>query len=80
MVVMPEYADQIIPLAKLGQELEPDYLVLKHCSDDEEGHLGVEYDKYKNIKDLLKKAETYSTQNYKVVVKWSKIMQRGKKL
>ena len=56
MVVMPEYADQIIPLAKLGQELEPDYLVLKHCSDDEEGHLGVEYDKYKNIKDLLNKA------------------------
>ena len=79
MVVMPEYADQIIPLAKLGQELEPDYLVLKHFSDDEEGHLGVEYDKYKNIKDLLKKAETYSTQNYKVVVKWSKIDAEGKR-
>lgn len=79
MVVMPQYADQIIPLAKLGQELEPDYLVLKHCSDDEEGHLGVEYDKYKNIFSLLKEAETYSNDNYKVVVKWSKIEAEGKR-
>ena len=79
MVVMPQYADQIIPLAKLGQELEPDYLVLKHCSDDEEGHLGVEYDKYKNIYSKLKEAETYSNDNYKVVVKWSKIEAEGKR-
>ena len=30
MVLMPEDADQVIPLAKLGKELRPDYLVIKH--------------------------------------------------
>ncbi|MBF0240825.1 MAG: radical SAM protein, partial [SAR324 cluster bacterium] len=35
MVLMPEYQDQILPLARLGKELRPDYLVIKHCSDNE---------------------------------------------
>lgn len=73
MVVMPEYADQIVPLAKLGKELRPDYLVLKHCSDNEDGDLGVNYDGYAAIEDTLREAETYSDDDYKVVVKWSKI-------
>ena len=49
MVVMPSYEDQILPLAQLGKELRPDYLVLKHCSDNEDGDLGVEYDKYEAL-------------------------------
>ncbi len=73
MVLMPEDADQVIPLAKLGKELRPDYLVIKHCSDNEDGDLGVDYSGYKNIYDILKEAETYSDDEYKVVVKWSKI-------
>ena len=36
MVLMPEDADQIIPLAKLGKELRPDYAIIKHCSDNED--------------------------------------------
>ena len=79
MVVMPEYADQLIPLAKLGKELRPDYLVFKHCSDDEEGNLGVQYSKYKDIYGLLKEAESYSDSEYKVAVKWSKIEAEGKR-
>lgn len=79
MVVMPEYADQLIPLAKLGKKLRPDYLVFKHCSDDEEGHLGVQYSKYKDIHGLLKEAESYSDFEYKVAVKWSKIEAEGKR-
>ena len=73
MVLMPEDADQVIPLAKLGKELRPDYLVIKHCSDNEDGDLGVDYSGYKKIYDILKEAETYSDEDYKVVVKWSKI-------
>ena len=34
MVLDPRYGDQIMPLAHLGKELRPDYLVIKHCSDD----------------------------------------------
>ena len=74
MVLMPEYADQVIPLAKLGKKLQPDYLIIKHCSDNEDGDLGVDYSGYKKIFGLLKQAETYSDKNYKVKVKWSKIM------
>tara|TARA_R110002110_G_scaffold192614_28_gene400901 strand:+ start:2267 stop:3388 length:1122 start_codon:yes stop_codon:yes gene_type:complete len=73
MVLMPEYADQVIPLAKLGKELRPDYLVIKHCSDNEDGDLGVDYGKYVELYDLLHEAETYSDDEYQVTVKWSKI-------
>ena len=30
MVMMPEYADQVLPLARLGKQLRPDYLIIKH--------------------------------------------------
>ncbi len=77
MVLMPQYADQIIPLAKLGKELRPDYLVIKHCSDNEDGFLGVDYNGYKDLYGLLHQAEALSDDTYKVVVKWSKIMDEG---
>lgn len=77
MVVMPEYEDQILPLARLGKEVRPDYLVLKHCSDDEDGSLGVDYNGYERIHGLLREAESYSDDEYKVVVKWSKILAKG---
>jgi len=77
MVVMPSYGDQILPLARLGQSLRPDYLVLKHCSDSEDGELGVDYDGYASLYDQLRAAEALSDDEYKVVVKWSKIEARG---
>jgi len=73
MVLMPQYADQVLPLARLGKELRPDYLVIKHCSDDEDGTLGVDYDGYERLYALLHEAEALSDETYKVVVKWSKI-------
>lgn len=79
MVLLPEFADQIIPLTKLGKELAVDYLVIKHCSDDETGSLGVDYDKYHDMVDILKEAETYSDDMYLVKAKWSKILSGGKR-
>jgi MoaA/NifB/PqqE/SkfB family radical SAM enzyme len=73
MVLMPQYEDQIMPLARLGKELRPDYLVIKHCSDDEDGTLGVDYGGYSRLYDTLHAAEALSDDEYKVVVKWSKI-------
>ena len=77
MVLMPEYADQILPLARLGRELRPDYLVIKHCTDNEEGALGVDYSGYRQIYDKLEEAESLSDSDYRVVVKWSKIEAEG---
>jgi MoaA/NifB/PqqE/SkfB family radical SAM enzyme len=79
MVLMPEYEDQIMPLAKLGKELRPDYLIIKHCSDNEEGNLGVNYDKYQPLYNTLREAENLSDDEYQVKVKWSKIEAQGKR-
>lgn len=79
MVLMPDFADQILPLTKLGEEIGVDYLVIKHCSDDEEGTLGVNYEQYDAIIPILKEAESYSTDTYQVSAKWSKILSHGKK-
>ncbi|TAN45464.1 MAG: radical SAM protein [Nitrospirae bacterium] len=79
MVLLPEFADQIIPLAKLGKELGVDYLVIKHCSDDENSSLGVDYSKYFGLIDTLKQAEAMSDGSYIVRAKWSKILSGGKR-
>jgi len=79
MVLMPEFADEIMPLAELGKELGVDYLVIKHCSDDENSSLGVNYDKYPALAPLLHQAEALSTDTYLVQAKWSKIMSGGKR-
>jgi len=77
MVLMPQYADQILPLARLGKELRPDYLIIKHCSDSEDGDLGVDYDGYSGLYDTLRQAEALSDDGYRVSVKWSKIKSKG---
>lgn len=78
-VLLPEYADQIIPLARLGAELGVDYFVMKHCSDDEHGSLGIDYSRYFELTDLLAQAENLSTPGYLVKAKWSKILSDGKR-
>lgn len=77
MVLLPEFADDIIPLTELGKELGVDYLVIKHCSDDENGSLGVKYDKYDALFDTLREAESYSDKDYLVKAKWTKILSKG---
>ena len=79
MVLMPEYSDQVLPLAQLGKKLRPDYLIIKHCSDDEDGTLGVDYSGYEKLYDTLRQAENLSDDEYKVVVKWSKIKANGER-
>ena len=79
MVLMPEYSDQVLPLARLGKKLRPDYLIIKHCSDDEDGTLGVDYSGYEKVYDTLRQAESLSDDEYKVVVKWSKIKANGER-
>ncbi len=79
MVLMPQFQDQILPLSQLGAELGVDYLVIKHCSDDEHGSLGVDYAGYHALTDLLHEAEGLSTADYLVRAKWSKIMSDGKR-
>lgn len=79
MVLTPKNVDQCIPLARLGAELGVDYLVIKQCSDTVDGDIGVYdvLDTYKDFSDILRQAETYSHGDYRVIVKWDKILNEG---
>lgn len=81
MVFLPNFKDQILPLTKLGKDLGVDYLVLKHCSDDEDSQLGVDYERYfeKSLIKNLEDAEKFSTPNFFVKAKWSKILSHGQR-
>ena len=78
MVLLPEYKDEIIPFSQLALDLGVDYGVIKHCSDDENGTLGVDYSKYEPLYGKLAEAEKMSTEQTKIIVKWEKIMDKGK--
>jgi MoaA/NifB/PqqE/SkfB family radical SAM enzyme len=73
MVLLPHLKDEIIPFAQLGLDLGVDYAVIKHCSDDEQHTLGIDYSQYESLHDLLTQAETMSNEQTKVIVKWDKI-------
>jgi MoaA/NifB/PqqE/SkfB family radical SAM enzyme len=73
MVLMPDLKDEIIPFAQLGLDLGVDYAVIKHCSDDEQHTLGIDYSQYASLHELLKRAEKMSTEKTKIIVKWEKI-------
>jgi MoaA/NifB/PqqE/SkfB family radical SAM enzyme len=78
MVLLPEYKDEIIPFSQLAIDLGVEYGVIKHCSDDENGTLGVDYSKYEPLYGKLSEAEKMSTGQTKIIVKWEKIMDKGK--
>jgi radical SAM protein with 4Fe4S-binding SPASM domain len=73
MVLIPECFDQVLTEAKLGAELGVDYFVIKHCSDSEYKEIGIQYEDYLEIGDVLREAESYSTADYVVQAKWNKI-------
>jgi len=77
MVLMPGMDDDILPFAQLGLDLGVDYAVIKHCSDDEVGTLGIDYTQYEGMFERLKQAEAMSTSTTKVIVKWNKINDGG---
>lgn len=73
MVLTPDLFDEILPFAQLALDLGVDYGVIKHCSDDEVGSLGIDYERYKDAYSLLQQAEEMSTEDTKIIVKWEKI-------
>lgn len=79
MVLTPKNVDQCIPLARLGGELGVDYVVIKQCSDTVDNDIGVFdiLDQYKDFSEILQEAESYSSDDYKVIIKWDKIMNEG---
>lgn len=83
MVLMPHYADQIIPVVKLAKDLGVDYVIIKHCSDDEQQALrrkyGFNFAQYRPLYPLFKAVEAQSTKDFKVAIKWTKIQGEGQR-
>ena len=77
MVLMPDFKEEILPFAKLAVDLGVDYGVIKHCSDDEVGTLGVDYSKYEEMFPLIEEAELMSNDQTKIIAKWNKIKDKG---
>jgi MoaA/NifB/PqqE/SkfB family radical SAM enzyme len=79
MVLTPQDVNEAVPLARMGKELGVDYFQIKQCADTQDNSLGF-YDRlkdYMNFEEILKEAETYSSDDYSVVVKWNYIKSAG---
>ena len=77
MVVTKDNMKDIVPLAKLGKECGVDYLVVKPCSDTYDNRLNAPHGEYIEILDTFKEAESYSSKDYTVSVKWKKALNGG---
>ena len=77
MVVIHDNIEDIVPLAKLSKELAVDYFVVKPCSDTPDKKLNVPHEEYLKLGELFKEAESYSDENYSVVIKWDKFGNLG---
>lgn len=57
LVCDPRDADQLVPFARLACELRPTYAVVKHCADNADGTLGVDYTKYRDLEGTFDQIE-----------------------
>lgn len=77
MVLINEGQDQIVPFARLGKELGVDYAIIKQCSESFSHKLNLDDKDYEKFAPQLKEAESLSDDNYNVIVKWRKMLNRG---
>ncbi len=79
LVCQPQDGDQILPFARLCKEVRPDYGIIKHTADSIDQQLGVDYTQYRNLYDVFREAEEMSDEDLRIVVKWSRIEDDGKR-
>jgi MoaA/NifB/PqqE/SkfB family radical SAM enzyme len=79
LVCMPQDGDQLLPFARLVKSIRPTYGIIKHCADSKDAHIGVDYSKYKALHDTFRECEALSDDELKIVVKWSRIENEGKR-
>ena len=79
MVMTKENFDQVIPLAKLGNQLDADYFVIKPCSDTSDYQLDSPKEEYVDNWDVFLEAKRYSKPGYEVIPKIVKLGNLGYK-
>jgi hypothetical protein len=79
LVCEPKYEPELIPFAELAAQIRPDYAIIKHCADDIDGTLGIDYTQYERLHETFKKVEAMGDKDFRVVVKWNRIANEGKR-
>jgi radical SAM protein with 4Fe4S-binding SPASM domain len=79
MVITKNNMDQVAPLARLGKELGADYSIFKPCSDTSDKRLDSPDREYLDMEPVFRKAESYNSDNYSVVIKRIKLQNLGLK-
>jgi MoaA/NifB/PqqE/SkfB family radical SAM enzyme len=79
LVCEPKYEPELLPFAQLAARIRPDYAIVKHCADDAEGTLGIDYRQYATLSDTFDQIEALSDDTFRVVVKRSRIANEGKR-
>ncbi len=79
LVCDPKDGDQLLPFATLARELRPTYAIIKHCADNKQGELGVDYTQYEALYKTFEQIEAMSDEQFKIIVKWSRIVNEGKR-
>ena len=79
LVCEPKYGPELKPFAELARELRPDYAIIKHCADDIDGGLGIDYSQYAQLHDTFREIEAMSDDSFRMVVKWNRIANEGKR-
>ena len=80
LVCDPKHGDQLMPFALLATQLQPDYAIIKHCADDIDGGLGVDYSKYAELHQTFRAIESMGkAAGVRITVKWNRIANEGKR-
>lgn len=79
LVCDPKDADQLLPFTRMCKEIGVHYGIIKQCAVDTLGVLDVDYRDYKKIEDTLKECESMSDETTKIIVKWEKMKDEGKR-
>ncbi len=80
LVCDPKHGDELIPFAQLATQVRPDYAIIKHCADDIDGGLGVDYSKYEGLHETFRHIESLGANaGVRIVVKWNRIANEGKR-
>ena len=79
LVCDPKDGAELLPFAELAQRLRPDYAIIKHCADDVEGHLGVDYTQYARLDETFRRIEAMGDRDFRIVVKRERIKDEGRR-
>ena len=79
MILTKDNFNDVVPLSKIGRDLGIDYTVIKPVSDAPDNRLDAPFEKYLDLVDIFKDAESYSTETYSVIIKWRKMGNMGNK-